>query len=74
LGASAVPPIVAASALKLMPPEIKPITGMRTSATSDDTIFPKAPPMITATARSNTLPRLMKAWNSASMPIRDPSL
>ena len=51
-GASAVPPICAASALKFTPPRISPITGIRMSATSDETILPNAPPMITPTARS----------------------
>src|SRR3984885_5371518 len=37
------------------------------SPTSDVTIFPKAAPIITATARSNTLPRMMKFLNSLNM-------
>src|ERR1700683_1493160 len=37
---------------------------MSTSSTRDDTILPKAAPMITPTAKSNTLPRITNALNS----------
>ena len=38
--------------------------GMITSATRELTIFPKATPMITPTARSTTLPRMANSRNS----------
>src|ERR1700754_3320537 len=38
--------------------------GMMISATSEDTIAPKAAPMITPTARSTTLPFIAKSRNS----------
>src|SRR5215469_12532283 len=41
--------------------------GMITSLTSDVTMAPKAAPMITATARSTTLPFMAKSRNSFSM-------
>jgi hypothetical protein len=47
--------------------------GMITSATSEETIFPKAAPMITPTARSTTLPRLTNDPNSLKKPIRNAS-
>jgi hypothetical protein len=40
--------------------------GMRISLTKEDTILPKAP-MMTATARSSTLPRMTNALNSLSI-------
>ena len=40
--------------------------GMTTWSTRLVTILPKAPPMITPTARSTTLPRAMKARNSVA--------
>src|SRR5882757_7572847 len=43
-----------------------PMTGMITSATSDETMLPKAAPMITPTARSTTLPRNANFLNSSS--------
>ena len=52
-----------------------PIGGISTSFTSDDTIFPNAPPMMTPTARSMTLPRIANSLNSCTMlmphPFRD---
>src|ERR1700737_542037 len=38
--------------------------GIKRSSTMEATIFPKAAPMITPTAKSTTLPRLMNALNS----------
>src|SRR5438067_2603573 len=49
-----------------MPPISAPIIGMMRSATSEDTIFPKAVPMITPTARSTTLPLIANSRNSFS--------
>jgi len=42
--------------VKLTPPKSKPMGGIMTSLTKEETILPKAPPIITATARSITLP------------------
>src|SRR5258708_36255754 len=39
---------------------------MITSSTSDETIFPKAAPIITPTAKSTTLPRMANSLNSFS--------
>src|SRR6187402_989003 len=49
---------------------------MTRSLTSAVTILPKAPPMTTATARSTTLPRLMKSLNSlrSAIALSFPSL
>src|ERR1700732_4079416 len=44
-----------------------PIGGISTSSTSDETILPKAAPMITPTAKSRTLPRMTNALNSFNM-------
>src|SRR6185312_257954 len=49
---------------KSMPPIRMPIGGMMMSLTSEVTILPNAPPITTATARSTTLPRMMKALKS----------
>src|ERR1700744_4750257 len=46
-----------------------PISGMMTSPTSDDTMAPKAAPMITPTARSTTLPFMAKSRNSFSIGV-----
>src|ERR1700694_5615396 len=48
-------------------PNSAPIGGMITSSTSEDTIFPKAAPTITPTAKSTTLPRMANSLNSLSM-------
>src|SRR2546430_672527 len=59
--------------LKSTPPRSRPIGGIRTSLTSEVTILPNAAPMITPTARSTTLPRMMNVLNSLSMglsPVR----
>src|SRR5215467_8745856 len=45
-------------------PSKRPMGGIITSSTSDETIFPKAAPMITPTARSTTLPRIANSLNS----------
>src|SRR5215471_6981947 len=50
--------------VKSTPRRRSPIGGMITSCTNDDTIFPNAPPMITPTARSMTLPRIANSLNS----------
>lgn len=50
---------------KLMPPRRIPMIGVMMSETSELTILEKAPPMITPTASSTTLPRLMKALKSS---------
>jgi hypothetical protein len=42
-----------------------PIGGMITSATRELMIFPKAPPMITPTARSNAFPFVINSLNSS---------
>jgi hypothetical protein len=47
-----------------------PITGMMMSLTSESTIFPKAPPMMTPTAKSSTLPLMAKSRNSCIMPMK----
>jgi hypothetical protein len=46
-------PSVNVTSLRLMPPMSNPMIGVRISPTKDVTIFPKAPPMMTAMARSN---------------------
>ncbi len=57
-------PIVIDKLVKSTLPMIMPMMGMMTSFTSEFTIAVNAVPMTTATARSNTLPRLMKSSNS----------
>ena len=52
------------SPLKSTPPVSTPKTGMSTLSTSDDTILPKAPPIITPTAMSITLPFMANSLNS----------
>src|SRR6476661_8524471 len=54
----------------LAPPVIIAMIGMTMPSTSAVTILPKAAPITTATARSTTLPRAMKALNSESIPMR----
>src|SRR6185503_14559505 len=49
------------------PPSSRPIGGIRMSLTREVTIVPNAAPMITPTARSTTLPRMMNVLNSFSM-------
>src|SRR5215831_10716482 len=55
------------NSLKSTPPRTRPIGGIRTSLTSEVTIPPNAAPMMTPTARSTTLPRMMNVLNSLSM-------
>ena len=55
-----------------VPPVTAPITGMITSPTSEDTMLPKAAPMITPIARSTTLPfsaNFLKSSNTDIAPI-----
>jgi hypothetical protein len=62
---------------KSAPPKIAPTIGMMMSPVSEVTMAPNAAPMITATARSITLPLAMnalKSWNMATNPSRcDPN-
>src|SRR5262245_22733970 len=46
--------------------------GMIRSPTTESTILPNAPPMITPTARSITLPLTANSRNSLAMPMRPP--
>src|ERR1017187_6121750 len=55
--------------LKLTLPIALPIGGMMMSLTAEVTILPNAPPMITPTARSTTLPRIANSLNSLSIPM-----
>ncbi len=48
----------------ILPPRRVEMRGMTMSLTRESTIFPKAPPIMTPTARSTTLPRTAKARNS----------
>ncbi len=57
------PLISSTKSLKSMPPKI-PRIGEMMSSVSEVTIAPNAPPMITPTARSMTLPRMMNSLNS----------
>ena len=50
--------------VKFTPPTSNPMGGMMTSATMEDTILPKAPPMMTPTAMSMTFPRIANALKS----------
>ena len=61
--------IVIDSWLKSTPPIATPIGGMRTSLTNEDTILPKAPPIMIPTAISTTFPRMAKSLNSDVMLI-----
>src|SRR5436190_22291803 len=56
-----------ASFAKSIPPMARPMGGMITWSTRLVTILPKAPPMITPTARSMTLPRARNSLNSLPM-------
>src|SRR5436190_19747109 len=55
--------------LKSRPPKIAPTIGMIRSLTSESTILPKAPPMMTPTARSTTLPLTANSRNSLANDI-----
>jgi signal transduction histidine kinase len=50
-----------------MPDRIRPMIGMNTSSTIDDTMAPKAAPITTPMARSMTLPLRAKSRNSLNM-------
>ncbi|MNN52968.1 hypothetical protein D3C81_1676990 [compost metagenome] len=58
---------VMARSEKSTPPMIIPSGGMITSPTSDETILPKAAPMMMPTAMSIMLPLTAKALNSCRM-------
>lgn len=60
---------VTARSPKFTPPISRPIGGMTTSPTKDETILPNAAPMMIPTAISTTLPLTAKALNSLSTPI-----
>ncbi|MNH26168.1 hypothetical protein D3C79_862020 [compost metagenome] len=60
---------VMARSLKSTPPISRPSGGMITSPTKDETILPKAAPMMIPTAMSTTLPLTAKALNSLIMPM-----
>ena len=51
----------------ILPPRREEMSGMTMSLTKESTIFPNAPPIITPTARSITLPLTAKALNSFTM-------
>src|SRR6266446_479499 len=48
-------------------PRARPMGGITMSSTSDDTIFPKAAPIMIPTAMSSTLPRIANSLNSLSI-------
>jgi hypothetical protein len=52
---------------------IQAMKGMIRSPTTESTILPKAPPMITPTARSMTLPLMANSLNSLTMLMMPPS-
>src|SRR5438132_2402324 len=54
--------------LKSTLPSARPRGGMTMSFTSEVTMAPKAAPIITAMARSSTLPRMTNSLNSLSIP------
>ena len=60
---NALPLIVNVSAEKSGWPKIAAMSGVRMLATNAVITAPKAAPMTTATARSTTLPRMMKSRN-----------
>ncbi|MNL42119.1 hypothetical protein D3C87_1645570 [compost metagenome] len=49
---------------KSMPPMMRPMSGMKISSTIEETMAPKAAPMITPIARSIMLPLMAKSRNS----------
>src|SRR5512143_448016 len=57
---------------KSRPPVTRPMTGMIRSLTSESTILPNAPPMITPTARSTTLPLTANSRNSLANDMEPP--
>src|SRR5579864_4415609 len=58
--------------LKSRPPTARPTSGMIKSLTSESTILPKAPPMMTPTAKSTTLPLTAKSRNSLMKDMEPP--
>lgn len=64
------PPTVYSRPLKSIPPVRTHTSGMMTSPTIDETIFPKAVPITTHTARSMTFPFIANSLNSLSTLIR----
>jgi len=52
---------------KSTPPVSKPMGGISTSLTSEETIFPNAPPIMTPIAMSSTLPFMANSLNSFSI-------
>ena len=59
--------IVILKFVKSNPPITTPIAGINTSFTSDVTIFPNAPPIITPTAKSITFPLAINFLNSLNI-------
>src|SRR5690606_4668743 len=58
-----------AKSVNSIPPSNIPIGGITMSFTKEATILPNAPPIITATARSTTLPLIANSLNSFRNPI-----
>ena len=50
--------------VKFTPPTKTPTNGITISATKEETIFPKAAPITTATTKSTTFPLTAKSLNS----------
>ena len=67
-------PILISKVVKSTFPTIIPIIGIKISLTKLVTIFPKAAPMITPTAKSTTLPRITNALNSSTNFINPPKI
>ncbi|TDM08647.1 MAG: 4-hydroxythreonine-4-phosphate dehydrogenase PdxA [Ideonella sp. MAG2] len=57
---------------KSRPPKTRPTKGMIKSETTESTILPKAPPMMTPTARSTTLPFIANSLNSVAKLMKTP--
>ena len=55
------------SAVRSISPTTQPSRGIKTSLTSEEVILPNAPPTITPTAISITLPREMNSLNSLTI-------
>ena len=62
-------PTLIVNFVKSYPPINTPIKGIIISFTSEDTIVLKAPPITTPTAKSITLPLLIKVLNSSNSPF-----
>ncbi len=56
-------------AVKLTPPSSRPRGGIRMSETTDETILPKAAPMMMPTAISIMLPFIANSLNSFAIPM-----